>query len=75
MPDVGVCELRARASEIVRNVRERRARYTITYRGQAGGHPDPAGIARAGTVYRTRAAVRDAALEPSTASSETGVPA
>ena len=37
MPDVGVRELKARASEIVRNVRERRARYTITYRGQPVG--------------------------------------
>ena len=34
MPDVGVRELKARASEIVRNVRDRRARYTITYRGR-----------------------------------------
>ena len=37
MPDVGVRELKTRASEIVRNVRERRARYTITYRGQPVG--------------------------------------
>ena len=37
MPDVGVRELKARASEIVRNVRERRARYTITYRGKPVG--------------------------------------
>ena len=36
-PDVGVRELKARASEIVRNVRERRARYTITYRGKPVG--------------------------------------
>ena len=34
MPDVGVRELKARASEIIRNVRERRARYVITYRGR-----------------------------------------
>ena len=37
MPDVGVRELKTHASEIVRNVRERRARYTITYRGQPVG--------------------------------------
>jgi prevent-host-death family protein len=37
MPDIGVRELKARASEIVRNVRERRARYTITYRGKPVG--------------------------------------
>ena len=33
MPEVGVRELKIRASEILRNVRERRARYVITYRG------------------------------------------
>jgi prevent-host-death family protein len=37
MPDIGVRELKTRASEIVRNVRERRARYTITYRGKPVG--------------------------------------
>lgn len=37
MPDVGVRELKIRASEIVRNVRERRARYIITYRGRPVG--------------------------------------
>jgi prevent-host-death family protein len=37
MPDVGVRELKARASEIVRDVRERRARYVITYRGRPVG--------------------------------------
>lgn len=34
MPEAGVRELKARASEIVRRVRERRARYIITYRGR-----------------------------------------
>ena len=34
MPDVGIRELKARASEIVRHVREERARYVITYRGR-----------------------------------------
>ena len=37
MPDVGVRELKIRASEIVRDVRERRARYIITYRGRPVG--------------------------------------
>ena len=37
MPDVGVRELKVRASEIIRDVRERRARYTITYRGRPVG--------------------------------------
>ncbi len=34
MPDIGVRELKARASEIIRKVREQRARYVITYRGR-----------------------------------------
>lgn len=34
MADVGVRELKTRASEIVRAVRNRRARYVITYRGR-----------------------------------------
>lgn len=33
--ETGVRGLKARASEIVREVRERRARYIITYRGRA----------------------------------------
>jgi len=37
MPDVGVRELKIRASEIVRDVREHRARYVITYRGRPVG--------------------------------------
>ena len=37
MPDIGVRELKARASEIIQNVRERRARYIITYRGRPVG--------------------------------------
>ncbi len=37
MPDVGVRELKIRASEIIRDVRERRARYVITYRGRPVG--------------------------------------
>jgi len=37
MPDVGVRELKTRASEIVRDVRDHRARYTIAYRGRPVG--------------------------------------
>lgn len=37
MPEIGVRELKTRASEIVRAVRERRARYLITYRGKPVG--------------------------------------
>jgi prevent-host-death family protein len=37
MPDVGVRELKTRASEIVRDVRDQRACYTITYRGRPVG--------------------------------------
>ena len=37
MPEVGVRELKTHGSEIVRNVRERRARYIITYRGRPVG--------------------------------------
>ena len=37
MPDVGVRELKAHASEIIREVREERARYVITYRGRPVG--------------------------------------
>jgi prevent-host-death family protein len=37
MPDVGVRELKTHASEIIREVRERRARYVITYHGRPVG--------------------------------------
>jgi antitoxin (DNA-binding transcriptional repressor) of toxin-antitoxin stability system len=37
MPDIGIRELKTRASEIIQNVWKRRARYTITYRGRAVG--------------------------------------
>jgi prevent-host-death family protein len=37
MPDVGVRELKAHASEIIREVREQKARYVITYRGRPVG--------------------------------------
>jgi prevent-host-death family protein len=37
MPEIGVRELKTRASEIVRAVRDRRARYIVTYRGRPVG--------------------------------------
>jgi prevent-host-death family protein len=37
MPEIGVRELKARASEIIRAVRDRRARYLVTYRGRPVG--------------------------------------
>lgn len=37
MPEIGVRELKTRASEIVRAVRDRRARYVVTYRGRPVG--------------------------------------
>jgi prevent-host-death family protein len=37
MPDIGVRELKTHASEIVRSVREERARYVVTYRGRPVG--------------------------------------
>jgi prevent-host-death family protein len=37
MREIGVRELKVRASEIIRNVRKRRTRYLITYRGRPVG--------------------------------------
>ena len=37
MPKVGIRELKAHASEIMRKVRDHRARYVITYRGRPVG--------------------------------------
>lgn len=37
MPDVGVRELKAHASEIIREVREEQAQYVTTYRGRPVG--------------------------------------
>ncbi len=34
MPDIGMRELKARASEIIRTVREKRAQYVVTHRGR-----------------------------------------
>jgi prevent-host-death family protein len=41
MPQIGVRELKVRASEILRNVRRRRTRYVITYRGHPMGMLTP----------------------------------
>ena len=62
MPDVGVRELKVRASEIIRDVRERRARYIITYRGQPVGLLMP--------LAETRSAGLSGAGEPDTAAWE-----
>ena len=45
MPEIGVRELKARASEIVRAVRDQRVRYTVTYRGRPVGVLIPLGEA------------------------------
>lgn len=37
MPQIGVRELKTHASEILRNVRRRKTRYVITYRGRPVG--------------------------------------
>jgi len=37
MPEIGVRELKTHASEIVRSVRDERARYLVTYRGRPVG--------------------------------------
>lgn len=37
MSEIGVRELKARASEIIRAVRDRQARYLVTYRGKPVG--------------------------------------
>jgi prevent-host-death family protein len=41
MPEIGLRELKIRASEVVRNVWKRRARYIITYRGRSVGQLIP----------------------------------
>ncbi len=46
MREIGVRELKARASEIIRLVREKRARYLITYRGKPVGMLMPLGEAK-----------------------------
>lgn len=37
MPEIGVRELKTHASEIIRSVRDERARYLVTYRGRPVG--------------------------------------
>ena len=41
MPHIGVRELKIRTSEILRNVRRRKTRYVITYRGRPMGMLTP----------------------------------
>ena len=41
MREIGVRELKVKASEIMRSVRKRRARYLITYRGRPVGLLSP----------------------------------
>ncbi len=43
MREVGLRELKTRASEIVRDVRDRRTQYVITYRGRPVGILQPLG--------------------------------
>lgn len=49
MAEIGVRELKARASEIVKSVREEGARYVVTYRGRAVGVLMPIENVEAGT--------------------------
>ena len=42
MREIGIRELKARASEILREVRERRATYGVTYRGKVIAQITPA---------------------------------
>jgi antitoxin (DNA-binding transcriptional repressor) of toxin-antitoxin stability system len=37
MPEIGIRELKTHASEIIRKLRDQRARYVVTYRGRAVG--------------------------------------
>ena len=48
MPEIGVRELKVHASEIVRAVRDARARYIITYRGHPVGVLTPLEAASGG---------------------------
>jgi prevent-host-death family protein len=51
MAEIGVRELKTRASEIVKSVREQGARYLVTYRGKAVGILMPLDKAEAGETY------------------------
>lgn len=53
MPGIGVRDLKTRASEIVQNVRDRHARYIITYRGQPVGLLVPLDEARVAPLVST----------------------
>lgn len=62
MSEIGVRELKTRASEIVRAVRERRARYLVTYRGRPVGVLLPIGDVEQGepaSEERSRAAWKE----------------
>jgi prevent-host-death family protein len=50
MTEVGVRELKAHASQIVRNVRDRRSRYLITHRGRPVGMLVPLDEAQAASL-------------------------
>ncbi len=58
--EIGVRELKVKASEIVRNMRKRRTRYVITYRGRPVGRLEPIELAEPiGTNTVAAAAVWD----------------
>jgi prevent-host-death family protein len=58
--EIGVRELKVKASEIVRNMRKRRTRYVITYRGRPVGRLEPFEQAEPiGTNAAVRAATWD----------------
>jgi prevent-host-death family protein len=53
MAEVGVRELKTRASEIIRDVREQRTRYVITHRGRPVGLLIPLEEAGSGSLAAT----------------------
>ena len=53
MREIGVRELKARASEIICSVREKRARYLITYRGKPVGMLMPLVEAKQQVAFET----------------------
>jgi prevent-host-death family protein len=63
MPNIGIRTLKTHTSEIIRNVRERRARYVITYRGQPVGVLMPLEQATPETPTDTDPAVAAAAWD------------
>lgn len=54
--EIGVRELKVKASEIVRNMRKRRTRYVITYRGRPVGRLEPIELAEPGGTDAVAAA-------------------